>query len=114
MKYIKNTETKIGRTYKVVMVSQEYVNCKKDVDKLCGTIKRLMSSLDGVLTEIVNNNTAGQLQEKYKHCLRHTIMIALDDVDKLIQQHNVTGDEEIDILRETITKLLDDVEKLFN
>ena len=41
-------------------------------------------------------------------------MIALDDVDKLIQQHNVTGDEEIDILRETITKLLDDVEKLFN
>lgn len=114
MKYIKSTEAQTGRVYKVMMVSQEYINCKKDVEKLQWSVKKLMASLDGVLTNVIFGDTSGQIQEKYKHCLKHTIFIALDDVDKLIEKHNVTSNEEIQELRASVTDLLDDVDKLFN
>lgn len=114
MKYMKNTETQTGTTFKVMMVSQEYINCKKDVDKLCLSIKKLMASIGSVLADVIADDTTGQLQEKYKHCLKHTIMIALDDVDKLIAKHHITSDEEMQTLKETITDLLDGVEELFN
>lgn len=55
-----------------------------------------------------------KIQEQYKYCLKHTIAIGVDDVDKLIEKYKVTDDEEIKLLKEEVINLLDDVDALFN
>ena len=114
MKYTNKTENQERITLKVMVATQEYFNCKKDVDEVALSIKKFTSSIDGVLTKVIKDNTDGQLQKEYKHCLKQTIMIALGEVDNLIQQHHITSDEEIECLREAITNLQDDVDELFN
>lgn len=112
--YTKNAETQTKTVFKIMVVSQEYINCEKAVDKVSWSIKKLIASTEGVLKNVILTNGAGQLQEQYKYCLKHTISVALDDVDKFIEQYNVTKDEEIKTLREKIINLLDDVDALFN
>ena len=114
MNYYKRiSETKQGTVFKVMVVSQEYTNCKKAVDKVSMSIKKLISSTQKVLEEVIPVDGTGQLQEQYKYCLKHTISIALDDVNKFIEEYNVTSDEEIKTLRAEVINLLDDVEALF-
>lgn len=112
--YNRISETKQGTVFKVMVVSQEYTNCKSAVDKVCLSIKKLIASTEGVLKNVIPADATGQIQEQYKYCLKHTISIALDDVDKFIEKYNVTSDEEIKTLRAEVIKLLDDVDALFN
>lgn len=112
--YNRNPETKQSMVFKVMVVSHEYTNCKKAVDKVCMSIKKLIASTTTVLEDVIPTDGAGQLQEQYKWCLKHTISIALDDVDKFIEEYNVTDDEEIKTLRAEVINLLDDVDALFN
>ena len=115
MNYYKRTsETKNYTVFKVMQVTQQYLNCKKDVEKICWSIKKLISSTGKVLEDVIPADTKGKIREQYQYCLKHTISIALDDVDKLIEKHNVTDEEEIKTLREEVTNLLDDVDALFN
>lgn len=112
--YNRSSESKQKTVFKVMMVSQEYINCKKAVDKISLSIKKLIASTRTVLDEIFPADVVGQIQEQYKYCLKHTISIALDDVDKFIEEYNVRGDEEIKTLRAEVVDLLDDVDALFN
>ena len=112
--YNRIPETKQGTVFKVMTVSQKYIDCKKDVDKVCMAIKKLLTSTRAVLEEVIPDDATGQIREKYKHCLKHTIAIALEDVDKFIEKHDVTSDEEVKTLRDEVINLLDDVDALFN
>ena len=115
MKYSKSsTETKRGTTYEVVLVSQNYVACAEKVDRVCLSIKKLLASIGTVLEEVIPSDATGQIREKYEHCLKHTISIALDDVDELIEQHCITSEKEVDLLRGKVINLLDDVERAFH
>ena len=99
---------------KVITVSQEYVKCKKDVDKFYWSVKQLIGSVKSVLKDVIFDGTEGQIQEKYKHCLKYTIAIALEDVDEAIDHYRVKNDEEVLLLRKTVADLYDEVEELFN
>lgn len=105
---IKNT------VIKIMVVSQEYINCKKEVDKVYWSVKKLIASTEGVLKNVIPADATGQIQEQYKYCLKHTVSIALDDVDKFIEEYNVTSNGEIKTLRDEVINLLDDVDALFN
>lgn len=112
--YNKISEKKQRTVFEVMTVSQEYLNCKKSVERISLSIKKLIASTGRIFEEVIPAGVAGRLGEQYKYCLKRTISIALDDVDKFIEEYNVTSDEEIKILREEVIKLLDDVESLFN
>ena len=115
MKYSKVTpETKRGTTFEVVLVSHNYVACAEKVDKVCLSISKLLVSIGTVLEEVIPVDATGQIREKYEHCLKHTISIALDDVDELIEQHCITSEKEINLLRGKVINLLDDVERVFH
>lgn len=115
MKHYKSIpETKQGTVFEVVLVSKNYFACEKKVDRVCLAIKKLLWSIGTVLEEVIPADATGQIHEKYEHCLKHTISIALDEVDKLIEQHCITSEKEINMLRGKVISLLDDVEQLFN
>ena len=112
--YNRKSETKQGTVFNVMVVSQEYLNCKKAVEKVGMSIKKLIASIQTVFENVIPMDRTGQLQEQYKYCLKHTVSVALDDVDKFIEEYNVTRDYEIKTLRAEIINLLDDVDALFN
>lgn len=112
--YDRSSETKQRTVFKVVTVSQEYINCKKEVDKISLSIKKLIASTRTVLENVIPTDVTNQMQEQYKHCLRETINIALDDTDKLIKKYAITRDYEIEMLKEPILDLLDDVEDILH
>ena len=115
MKYYKSTpETKQDTVFEVVLVSQNYLACEKKVDRVCLSIKKLLASIGTVLEEVIPVDATGQIREKYEHCLKLTISIALDDVDEFIEQYGITSEKEIKMLRDKVINLLDDVEQLFN
>ena len=115
MNYYKRiSETQQSAVCKVMVVSREYTDCKQAVDKVCMSIKKLIASTEGVLKNVIPDDVTGQIHEQYKYCLKHTISIALEDVDKFIEEYNITSDEEIKTLRAEVIKLLDDVDALFN
>lgn len=112
--YERISEKKNRIVYNVMRVSQQYIDCKKEVEKICFSIKRLIASTKTVLEEVILVSTSEQIREQYKYCLKHTVSIALDDVDRLIEEYNVTDEDEIKTLREEVINLLDDVDALFN
>lgn len=116
--YNKNSETTRITEYKkfkVIMVSQEYCDCKKEVvENISMSIKKLIASTGIVLERVISADVVDKIQEQYKYCLKHTIAIGVDDVDKLIEKYKVTDDEEIKLLKEEVINLLDDVDALFN
>ena len=112
--YDRSSETKQRTVFKVVTVSQEYINCKKEVDKISLSIKKLIASTRTVLENVIPTDVTNQIQEQYKHCLRETINIALDDVDKLIKKYAITKEYEVEMLRNSIVDLLCDVEDIFH
>ena len=63
---------------------------------------------------MIPTDVTNQIQEQYKHCLRETINIALDDVDKLIKKYAITKEYEVEMLRDSIVDLLDDVEDILH
>lgn len=106
-----NTDINIGtRTYKICYVTSEYLKCKDEVNKICQSIMRTISSVKEVLEIVISSDTTGQLKAQYQYCLKLTISIALDDVDELIKKHNVVEEKEIMLLREAVLNLQDDVE----
>lgn len=48
MSYKGIPENQTGTVIKVITVSQEYINCKKDVDKFYWSIKKLIDSVKSV------------------------------------------------------------------
>lgn len=112
--YERSSETKGGIVFTVMQVSQKYIDCKKEVEKITLSIRKLIASTKNVLEKVNSVGTSEQIQNQYKYCLKHTISFALDDVDRLIEEYNVTDDEEVKDLREKVINLLDDVEALFN
>lgn len=112
--YDRSSETKQRTVFKVVTVSQEYINCKKEVDKISLSIKKLIASTRTVLENVIPTDVTNQMQEQYKHCLRETIKIALDDADKLIKKYAITKEYEVEMLRNSIVDLLCDVEDIFH
>lgn len=114
MSYKGIPENQTGTVIKVITVSQEYINCKKDVDKFYWSIKKLIDSVKSVSKDVIFDGAEGQIMEKYKHCLKYTIAIALEDVDEAIDHYRVKNDEEVLLLRQIVANLYDDVEALFN
>ena len=112
--YDRSSEKKQSTVFKVVTVSQEYINCKKEVDKISLSIKKLIASTRTVLENVIPTDVTNQMQEQYKHCLRETIKIALDDADKLIKKYAITKEYEVEMLRNSIVDLLCDVEDIFH
>lgn len=95
-------------TYKAVVVSPEYALCEEEVESICFSIKRLITTIRNTLDEVATTDTAGQVQQMYMNSLKHTISIALDDVEKLIEKHHVTNEQEIMVLKSKVTDLWDD------
>ncbi|MCI5878369.1 MAG: hypothetical protein MRZ93_08210 [Lachnospiraceae bacterium] len=114
MQYARSTETKEGTVFIFREVSEGFFKCEKEVDKISGSIKKLIYSTRGVLENVIPTDVTNQMQEQYKHCLRETINIALDDTDKLIKKYAITRDYEIEMLKEPILDLLDDVEDILH
>ena len=114
MQYARSTETKEGTEFIFREVSEGFIKCEKEVNELCRSIKKLIYSTRGVLEDVIPTDTTNQIQEQYKHCLRETIKIALDDADKLIKKYAITKEYEVEMLRDSIVDLLDDVEDILH
>ena len=70
--YDRSSETKQRTVFKVVMISQEYINCKKEVDKISLSVKKLIASTRTVLEEVIPTDVTNQIQEQY--CCEHSEM----------------------------------------
>ena len=107
---MKNTEftTIENYTFKKVVVSPEYVMCEDEVEKICFSIKRLITSIKNTLDEILTDDKTGQVHQMYLDSLKDTITIALKDVEMLIEKNHVTNEEEIMVLKSKVTDLWDD------
>ena len=95
-------------TYKLVEVSPEYVKCEDEVNNIYFSVKKLIQSIVAIFTDVIPVDVTGQMRKQYKDCLTKTIIIASEDVDKLIVKYHVTNQLEVDILKERVTNLWDD------
>lgn len=95
-------------TYKRVVVSPEYAMCEDEVESICFSIKRLITSIKNTLDKILPDDTTGQVQQMYLDSLKKTITIALEDVEKLIEKNHVTNEQEIMVLKSKVTDLWND------
>lgn len=111
---ITKTADSTTKTYIYMKTTQDFLDCKDEVDKICKSIKRLLDNVDKTLKEIIISDPAGKLVEQYKYCLKHTVLVALDDVDTLIEKYHITNETEVGLLRNPIINLMDGAEELFN
>ena len=111
---VKQTEDSRVTTYSYMKTTQEFLDCKDEVDKICKSIKRLFDTVSGALKEIIMSDPSGRLVDQYKYCLKHTISVALDEVDVFIKKYDISDEAEVNLLRSQVTNLLDGVEEIFN
>lgn len=116
LKVTTTKQTEYGRktTITYIKATQEFLDCKDEVDKICKSIRRLLDSVDGILKELITSDPSGKLVEQYKYCLKHTITVALDDVDVFIDKYSISDETAVSLLRTPVVNLLDGVDELFN
>lgn len=93
--------------------SQEYNRCEVEVRGIYNSINNLIWSVQRILTDVIPAKTVDEVGHLYQESLMKAIHFAIEDVEQLIQKHNVTSKDEVNALRTTIEEAKNNALSLF-